>query len=280
MNTRFILNVTPTGMIPTRDMSAHVPLQPREIVEQVLELAVLGANMAHLHARSPGGEPAYEKDVYAEIISGIRAVNKDLVLCVSTSGRNYSEFEKRSACLDLGGDLKPDFGSLTLSSLNFNKQASVNPPQMIQDLARKMLDNGIKPELEAFDLGMINYAHYLIRKGLIKPPYYFNLILGNIACAQANLLNLGLMIRELPDNSIWSVGGIGGHQLQMNAMSIVAGGGVRIGLEDNIFFDAEREIPATNRMLVERILKIATAMGRKPYTQKEARAVLGVERRS
>ena len=279
MNTRFILNVTPTGMIPTRDMSAHVPLQPREIVEQVLELAVLGANMAHLHARSPGGEPAYEKDVYAEIISGIRAVNKDLVLCVSTSGRNYSEFEKRSACLDLGGDLKPDFGSLTLSSLNFNKQASVNPPQMIQDLARKMLDNGIKPELEAFDLGMINYAHYLIRKGLIKPPYYFNLILGNIACAQANLLNLGLMIRELPDNSIWSVGGIGGHQLQMNAMSIVAGGGVRIGLEDNIFFDAEREIPATNRMLVERILKIATAMGRKPYTQKEARAVLGVERR-
>ena len=150
---------------------------------------------------------------------------------------------------------------------------------MIQDLARKMLDNGIKPELEAFDLGMINYAHYLIRKGLIKPPYYFNLILGNIACAQANLLNLGLMIRELPDNSIWSVGGIGGHQLQMNAMSIVAGGGVRIGLEDNIFFDAEREIPATNRMLVERILKIATAMGRKPYTQKEARAVLGVERR-
>ena len=280
MNTRFILNVTPTGMIPTRDMSAHVPLQPREIVEQVLELAVLGANMAHLHARSPGGEPAYEKDVYAEIISGIRAVNKDLVLCVSTSGRNYSEFEKRSACLDLGGDLKPDFGSLTLSSLNFNKQASVNPPQMIQDLARKMLDNGIKPELEAFDLGMINYAHYLIRKGLIKPPYYFNLILGNIACAQANLLNLGLMIRELPDNSIWSVGGIGGHQLQMNAMSIVAGGGVRIGLEDNIFFDAEREIPATNRMLVERILKIATAMGRKPYTQKEARAVLGVERRA
>ena len=280
MNTRFILNVTPTGMIPTRDMSAHVPLQPREIVEQVLELAVLGANMAHLHARNPGGEPAYEKDVYAEIISGIRAVNKDLVLCVSTSGRNYSEFEKRSACLDLGGDLKPDFGSLTLSSLNFNKQASVNPPQMIQDLARKMLDNGIKPELEAFDLGMINYAHYLIRKGLIKPPYYFNLILGNIACAQANLLNLGLMIRELPDNSIWSVGGIGGHQLQMNAMSIVAGGGVRIGLEDNIFFDAEREIPATNRMLVERILKIATAMGRKPYTQKEARAVLGVERRS
>jgi len=279
MNTRFILNVTPTGMIPTRDMSAHVPLQPREIVEQVLELAVLGANMAHLHARNPGGEPAYEKDVYAEIISGIRAVNKDLVLCVSTSGRNYSEFEKRSACLDLGGDLKPDFGSLTLSSLNFNKQASVNPPQMIQDLARKMLDNGIKPELEAFDLGMINYAHYLIRKGLIKPPYYFNLILGNIACAQANLLNLGLMIRELPDNSIWSVGGIVGHQLQMNAMSIVAGGGVRIGLEDNIFFDAEREIPATNRMLVERILKIATAMGRKPYTQKEARAVLGVERR-
>ena len=86
---------------------------------------------------------------------------------------------------------KPDFGILTLSSLNFNKQASLNAPDMIKALAQKMLDNNIRPELEAFDLGMINYAIYLISKGLIKPPYYFNLILGNIACAQANMLNFG-----------------------------------------------------------------------------------------
>jgi uncharacterized protein (DUF849 family) len=180
---KFILNFTPTGMIPTRQMTHKVPLSPEEIVEQVLEVAELGVNMVHLHARDPEtGLPTYRKEVYAKIIDGIRKHNKELVLCVSTSGRNFTEFEQRSEVLELNEDLKPDFGSLTLSSLNFNKQASVNEPQMIKDLAKKMMDNEMRPELEAFDLGMINYAKYLIRKELIKPPYYFNLILGNIAC--------------------------------------------------------------------------------------------------
>src|SRR3989338_3194351 len=263
MDKNFILNFTPTGMIPTKKMTPKVPIQVMEIIEQVLEAADLGANMVHIHARDPkDGLPTSEKDIYADIIKGIRAKNKDLVICVSTSGRNFPEFEKRSACLDLTGELKPDFGSLTLSSLNFNRQASINTPQMIQDLAKKMLDNGIRPELEVFDLGMLNYANYLIKRELIKPPYYFNLILGNIACAQANMLSLGLMVKELPADSIWAVGGIGQWQLNMNAMGIVAGGGVRIGLEDNIFFDEERTQLASNSDLIKRIISIATAIGR------------------
>ena len=182
MKDKFILNFTPTGMIPTRDMTPEVPLSPEEIVDQVLEVAELGVNMVHLHAREiETGLPTYKKELYSEIIGGIRKINRALVLCVSTSGRDFNEFEKRSEVLELKDELKPDFGSLTLSSLNFNKQASVNAPQMIKDLSRKMLLNKIRPEMEAFDLGMINYAKYLIRKELIIPPYYFNLILGNIA---------------------------------------------------------------------------------------------------
>jgi len=277
MNQDFILNFTPTGMIPTKEMTPEVPVQTTEIVEQVLEAAELGANMIHLHARDPkDGRPSFKKEIYAEIIAGIRAHNKELVLCVSTSGRDFPGFEERSQCLELEGDLKPDMGSLTLSSLNFNKQASLNAPDMIQSLAKKMLDHGIKPELEAFDLGMINYAKYLMHKNLLKPPYYFNLILGNIACAQANMLSLGLMIKELPADSIWSVGGIGDYQLKMNAMGIVDGGGVRIGLEDNIYFDADRTKLATNADLIRRILRIAEAMGRKPYTHAETRKYLGL----
>lgn len=273
---RFILNFTPTGMIPTKEMTPHVPVTPREIVEQVLEVAELGVNMVHLHARDQRtGKPTHEKEIYAEIISGIRRENKDLVLGVSTSGRNFPEFAKRSACLELTGDAKPDFGSLTLSSLNFNKQASVNSPETIQRLATKMQENGIRPELEVFDLGMVNYAKYLIRKGLIRPPYYFNLILGNIACAQANMLSLGLMIKDLPEGSLWSAGGIGSRQLKMNSMAIVAGGGVRVGLEDNIFYDQERTRLATNRELVERVMVVAKAMGRKPYSHRQARVVVG-----
>ena len=274
-NEKFILNFTPTGMIPTKATTPHVPINPREIIEQVLEVAELGVNMVHLHARDPEtGKPAYKKEIYGEIISGIRKKNRNLILCVSTSGRNVFEFEKRSECLELKGDAKPDFGSLTLSSLNFNRQASINPPETIRKLAQKMKDNGIKPELEAFDLGMINYAKYLIRKGFLQPPYYFNFILGNIACAQANLLNLGLMVNELPEGSVWSAGGVGDWQLKINAMALVAGGGVRVGLEDNIYYDRDRKHLARNRELVERTLVVAGALGRKPYSQNEARKTL------
>ena len=278
MKKDLIINFTPTGMIPTKDITPKVPVMPGEVVEQVLEVSEIGVNMVHLHAREPEtGLPTYKKEVYAEITSGVRAKNKDLVISVSTSGRNFFEFEKRSEVLDLEGELKPDLASLTLSSLNFNKQASVNSPEMIQALARKMMDKGIRPELEVFDLGMINYAKYLIRKGWIRPPYYFNLILGNIACAQANMLSLGLMISELPEGAIWSVGGVGDSQLRMNAMAIVSGGGVRVGLEDNIWYDDARTRLASNRDLVDRVLDIANAMGRQPFAQKTLRERLGLE---
>jgi uncharacterized protein (DUF849 family) len=275
LNRKFILNFAPTGLIPTRVMTPHVPVLPDEIVKEVLNVADLGITMVHIHARDPAtGRPGYEKEIYGEIIGGIRKKRKDLILCVSTSGRTFNKFEKRSDCLSLEGELKPDLGSLTLSSLNFNKQASVNSPQMIQDLARRMLERGIKPELEAFDLGMINYAKYLIQKGLLQPPYYFNLILGNIACAQADMLHLGLMINELPEGSIWSVGAVGDCQLRMNSIAVAAGGGVRVGLEDNIWYDEERTRLATNRDLVERVVYIAKAMGREPFTPSEARGLL------
>jgi 3-keto-5-aminohexanoate cleavage enzyme len=274
-NNKYVLNFTPTGMIPTKEMSPHVPITPQEITKDVLSVIDLGVNMIHLHARDPEtGKPTFRKEVYQEIIQNIRKYNKEIILGVSTSGRNFNEFVQRADCLDLEGECKPDIASLTLSSLNFNKEASINSPQMIQDLSQQMLDKGIKPELEAFDVGMINYAKYLIRKGLLKAPYYFNLILGNIAGAQANLLHLGMMINELPQGSFWSVGGVGEYQLELNSISLASGGGIRIGLEDNIWFDTKRTILATNREFVERAVAIAKALGREPYQPRELRRLL------
>ena len=276
-NNKFILNFTPTGMIPTKEMTPHVPVTPQEIIDQVLEAAALGANMAHLHARDPKtGEPTYKKEIYQEIIGGIRKYDKQIILCVSTSGRTYSEFGQRSACLDLEDALKPDFGSLTLSSLNFNTQSSVSTPQMIQDLAGTMMAKGIKPELEVFDLGMINYAKYLIHKKLIGPPYYVNFILGNVACAQSDMLHLGLLIKELPDQAYWSAGGVGDYQFQTNVMALVAGGGVRVGLEDNIFYDRSRTKLATNKDLISRIIDVATMLNCEPYKASALRIKLGL----
>jgi len=278
---KYIINFTPNGMIPTKETTPHVPVSPEEIIKEVLEARKFGISMVHLHARDKDGYPTWKKEVYKEIIDGIRKVdgydNNSLIICVSASGRNWPDFERRSECLELKGDSKPDMASLTLSSLNFSNSASMNSPQMIQKLALKMKDNGIKPELEAFDSGMINYARYLIKKGLLEPPYYFNLIFGNMFSCQSELLDMGVLLSHLPEQSYWSFGGIGNMQLNTNLTGILNGGGIRIGLEDNIYFDSERKTLSTNLQLLERIRKITDLVEKKPYTPAEVRKLLNLE---
>lgn len=271
---KLIVNLTPTGMIPTKEMTPFVPVSPREIIEDVLHCADLGISMVHLHARDSDGIPAYQKEIYAEIIHGIRSQIEDIVICVSTSGRTFKTFEERSDVLQLQDELKPDMASLTLGSLNFNKIESISSPSMIMRLAECMQERGIKPELEVFDLGMVNFAQYLIGKGLLEPPYYFNIILGNTSSAQAKLSHINLIVSELPENSFWSLGGIGNYQLNVNALGSIFADGIRIGLEDNIWFDEARTIKATNPMLLERILKIADTLGRSVATPDEVRKML------
>ena len=273
-----IINFTPTGMIPTKEMTPYVPVTVQEIVEDVHEAVEIGITMVHLHARDERtGEPTYKAEVYEEIIAGIRKFSKDLVIGVSLSGRTFKEFEKRAEPLQLEGDLKPDMGSLTLSSVNFNRETSVSSPDMIKALAREMKRRGVLPELEAFDSGMINYAKYLERTGLLEPPHYFNLLLGNIACAQADLLHAGVMIRDLPPNSVWSLAGIGDSQLMMNSIAIAAGGGVRVGIEDNIWYDPGRTKLARNADLIRRIHGLAEANEREVMAPGELRKLLNLE---
>lgn len=273
-----IVNFTPTGMIPTKEMTTHLPLTPQEIVEDVHRAVDIGITMVHLHARDAATEQSTcRAAVYGEIIAGIRSFSRDLVICVSLSGRRVKEFEKRAEPLQLEGDLKPDMGSLTLSSLNFNREASVNSPEMIALLAGEMRARGILAELEAFDAGMINYAKYLERKDILKPPHYFNLLLGNVACAQADLLHVGIMVRDLPDNSFWTLAGIGNSQLFMNSVAIAAGGGVRVGLEDNIWFDTARTRLASNCDLLRRIHRLAEANERKVMSPGKLRELLNLQ---
>lgn len=278
---KFIINFTPTGIIPTREITPHLPITADEIIKEVIEARKYGISIVHLHARDENGHPTWDKKIYKEIIDGIRSVdgynNNSLIICVSTSGRNCPDFERRSECLELEGTSKPDMASLTLSSLNFSGSVSVNSPTMIQKLAARMLEKGIKPELEAFDSGMINYAKYLHNKGLITPPFYFNLLLGNISNSQAGLLDAGYMISQLPENTYWTLGGIGASQFKMNVTGINFGGGIRIGIEDNIYFDNQRNDLCTNMELLHRINKIAKLLEAAPYTPAETRILLGLE---
>lgn len=275
---KIIINFTPTGMLPTKEITPFVPIQVSEIVQEVKHAIDLGITMVHLHARDELGIPTYKKEVYAEIIRGIRDYNKDIIIVVSTTGRSVNTIEARSEVLQLTGDLRPDMASLTLGSINFVKDVSYNTPEMITELIKTMIRNGIMPEFEVFDLGMINYLNYLIDKLNIKTPIYVNLILGNIAGAQINLLHLATLVNELPNNAIFSIGGIGKAQFLANQCAVSLGYGVRIGLEDNIWFDEKRTVLASNLDFIKRIHRLITANEHEVMSAIELRELLHLDR--
>ncbi len=255
-------------------MTPHVPLSPSEIAADVADCYALGITSVHIHARDENGVPDWRRETYARIVSAIRETTPEVVINVSTSGRNWSELERRADCLALSGDLKPDLASLTLSSLNFLTGPSVNPPDVIRGLARLMVDRDIVPELEVFDLGMINMIGVLAKDGLLPGPVMVNLFMGNIAGAQATPSALGLMIAGLPSGAIWSGAGIGSHRATAHALSLAAGGGVRVGLEDGIHLDPSRSTLARNVDLVNAVHQQGELLHRRPMTPAELRALL------
>jgi len=248
MHMKKIINFTPTGNQPTR-VNSLAPLLPNEIIEEVHEAYELGITLTHIHARNE--DNTYKKEVYAEIIRGIKKHCPDLSVCVSLSGRLFSDFDHRSEVLEIA----PDMGSLTMSSINFPKSSAVNEPKTIVKLIEKMDLFGVVPEIECFDTGMINYTNYLMQKGILKPPYYINVILGNLFNGQATLSTLADIYHSKPQDSIMCLGGIGKEQLPMNIIGLLYFDGIRIGLEDNLYYrDKEK---TTNVELLKRVKRIS-----------------------
>ena len=271
-----VVNACVTGMVPTKADNASLPTTPAEIAADVERCVAAGAAIVHLHARDDDGRPTWRPEVYRRVIAAVRERTPDVVVCVSTSGRVFNELEQRAAVLDLDGDEKPELASLTLGSLNFPRQASVNEPETIRGLALRMRERGITPELEVFDLGMADYAGYLVDRGVLAPPHYANVLLGSLGTLSATAFNLATVVRALPEGTVWSGAVVGRFQFPVNAMAVTSGGHVRVGLEDNLWLDAEKRRPATNLALVERIVALARAAGREPATPAEARALVGL----
>lgn len=265
MSKKIIINFCPTGMVPDKSMTPHVPVSVNEIVEQTHEAFQLGITIVHLHARDENQKPDYKATSYRDIFEGIRKHCPGLIICGSTSGRLYQEFEKRSEVMEL----KPDMCSLTLSSMNFLRNASINQPETIQKLAYKMAECGVNPELECFDLGMINYGRYLINKGIIERPYYWNLLFGNIAGFQPDFIQMGAAINSIPDDHYIALAGLGRYQLPVNATAIAMGYGVRVGLEDNIWWDTEKTKKAKNTELIQRIHNLIDIHGHMLFTSRD-----------
>lgn len=280
LDQKLIVNLAPTGMVPTKADNASVPITPDEIAEDCRRCRDAGASIVHLHARDDDGTPTYRRERFAEIVSRVRAAAPDLVVCVTTSGRTFKSLDERSQSLELEGDLRPEMASLTLGSMNFPRQASVNAPDVIQGLLARMNERGIVAELEVFDLGMLDYARYLIERGLLRRPLYVNLLLGSLGTLAATPFHLATLVKELPEGATWAAAGIGRYQLPMNALAVTMGGHVRVGLEDNLSMDAAKSDPATNVRLVERVAGIARSVGREIATPEEARRIIGLPART
>lgn len=275
-DTPLIINACLTGNVLHRDVAPHLPMSVGQIVEDGLRAVERGASMLHIHARDDEGHPEWRPEAYARIFEGIRKHAAEVILIATTSGREHGSFEKRSAVLDLDGDAKPDMASLTLGSLNFPQTASLNSPETIQRLAMRMKERGILPELEVFDLGMLNYGFYLRRKGMLPANCYVNLLLGSLGTVPGRVLDLCHLTREIPASWTWAAAGIGRYQLAMNTTAMIMGGHVRVGLEDSPFMDYVDMQPASNADLVSRIARLAGELGRPVSTPAQTRRHLGI----
>lgn len=260
-----IINFTPTGTQTTRENS-FAPLLPNEIIEVVHEANEEGISIVHLHARDEQTlNNTYKKEIYQKIIEGIKKYCPDLLICVSLTGRNFSELEKRTEVLQL----YPDMGSLTMSSLNFPSGASINQPEIILKLIEEMDRYGVQPEIECFDSGMLNYTNYLISKNKLNPPYHINVILGNIYNAQCDFGTLSTIKSNLPENSFTCLGGIGSQQLKSITYGLIDFDGIRIGLEDNLYYKGKEK--TYNIDLLKRAHRIMNEFDISHYSSNELR---------
>jgi|WetSurSiteA1Bulk_404760.scaffolds.fasta_scaffold48988_1 3-keto-5-aminohexanoate cleavage enzyme len=269
---KLIIKLAPTGMIPTKDQTIHVPITPEEIAEDTYKAYKLGASIVHVHARDQQGKPTHKREHFEEIFKLIKDKCPDIIICATTSGRVTPQVEHRSEVLAL----KPEMASLTVGSLNFPNYPSVNSFETIRSLAEIMRQNNILPELEIFESGFINSANYLAKKGVLQHPMHFNLLLGSLGSIPADMKDLVYLVGSLPAGSTWSATGIGRFQTKINIAAMLMGGHVRVGIEDSIYYNYPKKELSTNEVLVKRIVRFAEELGREIATPDEAREILGI----
>jgi len=269
---KLIIKIAPTGMIPTKEDTPHVPITPKEIASDTYKAYKLGVSVVHVHARDEQGNPTYKKEIFEKIFKEIRRKCPNIIICATTSGRVHPQVEHRSEVLDLN----PDMASLTMGSLNFPKYPSVNSLDTIKYLAMIMKKKDILPELEIFEAGFINTCKYLLKKGYLSNPLHFNLLLGSLGTIPADIKDLVYLVESLPFDSTWSATGIGRFQTQINIASILMGAHVRVGVEDSIYYHYPSKKLATNEELVKRIVRITKEIGREIANPSEAREILGI----
>ena len=296
MNREVFITCAVTGSGSTQDRSPHVPRSPRQIAESAIEAAQAGAAVVHCHVRDPEtGAPSRKVAYYREVTERIREAQVDVVLNLTAGMGGDLVFGPTEHPLPPGpgtdmigaaarvehiAQCLPEICTLDCGTMNFAEAdyVMVNTPGMLQAMGRMMTHMGVKPEIEAFDTGHLWYAKKLVEDGVLDDPALVQFCMGVPWGAPDDLNTFMAMVNNVPDGWTFSAFGLGRHQMPYVAASVLAGGNVRVGLEDNLMLD--RGVLATNAALVERAVTIVENLGARVIGPQEVRDRLGLVKRA
>jgi 3-keto-5-aminohexanoate cleavage enzyme len=273
---KLIITAAITGSRITREITPHIPLTPDEIVQSAYDCWQAGAAIVHIHVRDPNtGQGTQDVEIFKQVVKPLRE-KTDLILCLTTSGipgRNLPTEERLAPV-----DLKPGLASFDAGSINLGGTVFMNSPEFLDRAAEKMRESGVKPEIEIFDLGMVITSLRMRDQGKLDDPLHFQFVLGTPWGAPATPKSFLHLYEHIPDNSTWSMIGIGKGHLPMSMMALAMGGHIRVGLEDNIYY-SQGVLAETNAQFVDRIARISREYGREIATPAEARDILSIKQK-
>lgn len=271
--TPLLITAALVGAETTREQTPYLPISPEEIAQEAKRCFDAGARMVHLHVREPDGTPSQSAALFRETIERIRELAPELICQTSTGGAVGMGVDERAQPLTLTGKAKPEMATLTTGTVNFGDDIFANPRPLIRELAKRMREAGIVPEIEVFDAGMIDEANALHKEGLISYPAHFDFVLGVPGALAAKEAAVDFLLSQLPEGATWSIAGVGRHELPMAELALAKGGHVRVGLEDNIFL-SKGVLAMGSYELVAQVAALAEERGRRLATPDEARQLL------
>lgn len=296
MNREVFITCAVTGSGATQDRSPHVPRSPREIADSAIAAAKAGAAVVHCHVRDPEtGAPSRDPKMFREVTDRIRDADTDVVLNLTAGMGGDMVFGPVEAPLPLGNgtdmagatervahvaECRPEICTLDCGTMNFAEADYVmtNTPGMLRAMGGMMTDLGVLPEIEAFDTGHLWFAKQLVEEGVLKGPALVQLCMGVPWGAPDDLNTFMAMVNNVPDDWTFSAFSLGRNQMAYVAAAVLAGGNVRVGLEDNLWLGKGQL--ATNEQLVERAVGIIEGLGARVIGPDEVRAKLGLTKRA
>lgn len=266
-----VITIAPCGAEVMREQNPAVPYTPEEIADQVVDAVEAGATAAHLHVRNPDGSPSSDPDAFRSVITQIHS-RCDAITMVSTGGAVGMSTSERVNGLHAG----PELAGIETGSVNYADEVFATSTGQTEEIALEARQRGIGLEIEAFEVSHIEAALRFKEAGVIPEPLRFNLVLGVPGGLGATPENLRSLIHAVPAGTHWSVTAIGRHQWRMLSLAILLGaGGVRVGLEDNIYL-AKGRLAKSNAELVEKCVRLIDELGRRTADSEEARRIMAL----